>query len=1572
MKNNKKHKKGKLISKTIISLILLLIIFLLLENVVEKLNISTQSYAEKMEEKQTEVEETLPNGDSDSNPKNDELNDNSENDESECMYKYLSDIEYIKDQSSVQWGSITLDGNLETQYNGGLITLLVNGKKTPFLKGVSAHANSVLVYDISKYNFDVFTTYIGVDQSRGSNGNGVKFSIYTSQDGTHWDLKTETIPPVLKGDNDALFKTIDIKGAKYLKLCCNNNGNNASDHSVYANAKLFKEGYVEPKPEDVDFIKTVEQYDEILKNQYNEALVTQYDENTQNKVLQQKIEATELTLLQREFVDNVGYDMLLAIVNQNEENMETVRWLMTDINNLRLYVLGGAPDGGSYYHSITQLSRLYTKYKDDFTNTELTHNKWYPNLTKGEVYKKMAISLSLTHATKVGYWAQIDHPSNRSDALERYRIYKKLYDEGKFKVSDRQDQTPWYEALTVEEMRYVMNNITDDEELIWFNEYTQKRIDEHPNEEEKYLQPHTYIAYVYPNFEDPRFHDPNMKEYWDEKFEKIFSEYGVTYSTENDHVYKAWMSMRNEFGTGAVCGGISKLGCHIRAAHGTPASVIGQPGHAAIIYYRKTEDGKGYWTIDNDVSGWAQSGKSEKLGTRMPLGWGNDSYVSGYAATYIVLAQEAMNDNQNYEESEKIIMTARLYDGDLAKQEEIYREALKVQKINIDAWWGLINTYKADSTKTDEDYYKLAEELGEALMPFPLPMKNLLDQISEKITTVEYSFKYVLLETKLLNDAKTYEATDRVLQPSITRTVANYLLGQTDTALATFSFDGIDEGKIVLASRFDNTGVRWDYSLDGKNTWTEVYFGADQQHKLQLTKKELAKITAQNDIYVHIVGTDYTDNNIYKIDIEEQKLLDNYYVNDLENRIVGVNLETQWRYNESDEWTSYSVAQPDLTGNKTIQIRQGPTGTKLATPASEMYEFTEDNQPDTRKYIKVAELSVEEYSTQSVDGNRPFYAPNAIDANLNTMWHTDFRYSVLEQEIKPFLIIKLDQPKYVSAVEFIQTKYIVNGQKKLNDPDDIKNVIVYVSEDGENWTEAGRIENCTNYGELKDITFNESVYAQYVKLEIETYDIFASLAMVNLYEDVTKIDTTTPTAGIYYSTKERTNGYVIAKLVNPSTEIEITNNNGNDTYVFNENGSFTFEFQDKNGNKGTATANVTWIDKEGPTADVEYELDQNKKLFILLDSISEDVYLLDEDNNKINYIEVEDGKIISITYLHPSGEEYKTIKLDGEGNTTQIIYKNTTGKVSSVDTYVTTLENGKITTEEFFDEKGDSVTIKEEEKETLRKLQQVKANPLEYTFEESGDYEFKLLDKASNIAYKSIKVDYLENSNIMASDMTYSITQKTNKDVVATINPYIINSNDGTKLNVKIMNKDSNTHTFTDNGEFTFKYKDALDIENFEVKEHKAEVNWIDKDAPTAKIEYSTQGTTDGPVVATLTGENEAIVITNNNTNREYTFTKNGEFTFEFTDEAGNTGKAIANVNWIKEESDEPTLGDVNSDDQITATDLLLLKRHLIAGEKQEWILSGDELKAIDINQDNQITATDLLLMKRLVLKQIQ
>ena len=1565
-----KNMKNKLLFIVIISLILLPIIFLSLQNNVKILNIAQQVQPKKMEG-------------SDDNYYTSKVTNN------EDIY-YLSDIKYDEKESKVEWGSITLDSNLETQYNSGLITLLLDGKKTHFLKGISAHATSTLIYDISGYNYDYFSAFVGVDESRGTNGNGVKFSVYTSNDKEHWDLKAES--QVLKGTDNAESITVELEGAHYLKLYCHNNGNNASDHAVYANAKLYKEGFVEEKAQDVDFIKTVEQYDEELKN----------------LSLENQIDEYEQTLLQRNLVNNIGYNLLQAIVNQNKDYEIAVKWLMEDVENLRLYVLGGAPDGGSYYNSIKELSRLYKEYKNDFTDATKTNNTWYPDLTKGEVYKKMAISLSLTHATKVGYWAQIDHPSNRSDSVERYRIYKKLYDEGKFKVSDTQDQTKWYEALTVEEMRYVMNNITDDEELEWFNAYTQNRINEHPDENpEKYLQPHTYIAYIWPNFDNEIYHRADLKQEWDDWFDGIFSVYNVTYSydtPETGKVYKAWMSMRNEIAkretgeeTGAVCGGISKLGCHIRAAHGTPASVISQPGHAAIIYYRKNEAGQGYWSMDNDVSGWAQSGKSEKMQTRMPLGWGDASYVEGWAATYMMLSQDAINDYANYEKSEKIIMTADLYEGNVQKQQEIYEEALNAQNINIDAWWGLINSYNEDTTKTEEDYYNLAARLGKALVAYPLPMKNLLDQIGKKLTSIEYSFKFTLLETELLNEGKNYDKSKRENKPDIsgiTRTVANYLLGQTDTSLASFSFDGANAEKIVLASRYDNTGIRWDYSLDGKNTWKTVAFTSDEPHKWKLTKQEVESITENNDIYIHIVGTDYTDNNVYKIDIEPQEMLTNLYANDLENRVIGINLETtQWRYTESSDWTAYSTASPDLTGNKTIQVRQGPTGTKLASTPSEIYKFTENNEPDNRKYVRVSDLEVAEYLSQSVDGKRPYYAPNAIDGNIHTLWHTDFRYSVIKENTKPFITIKLNEPKYVSAVEFMQTKY------KKDDPDGIKNVTIYVSTDGETWQEAGKVENCETYGKLYDITFNESIYAQYVKLDIETYDMFASISMINIFEDVTKIDRTKPTAGIYYSTQEPTSDYVIARLVDPSTEITITNNDGNDTYVFKENGEFTFEFEDKNGNKGTATANVTWIDKKGPEANVDYKLDGDKKLLILLDSISEDVYLLDENDNKINYIETKDGKVSRILYLDSSNNVYKIDELDEKGNITKTTYTNTTGKVSKVDTYVVTYQNGKENKEEYFDEYGVAVGVTEEEQETLRTLQKVKTNPLEYTFEESGNYQFKLLDKASNIAYKSIKADYLEDNNIIASDVTYNITKLTNQNVVATINPYLIN-NKGEKLDVEIVSKDADkNYTFEENGKFTFEYKDASDTDNSEVKEHEAKVDWIDKVKPTAKITYSTSKSTTEPVTASLTDESEKIVITNNGTNRDFTFTKNGSFTFEFVDEAGNVGKAVATVDWIEsndpsepekdpekdpeqdpendpekdpEQNPEnsPELGDINNDKEITATDLLLVKRHLVAGENEEWILTGEKFKAADVNKDNKITATDLLLIKRLILSQ--
>ena len=125
---------------------------------------------------------------------------------------------------------------------------------------------------------------------------------------------------------------------------------------------------------------------------------------------------------------------------------------------------------------------------------------------------------------------------------------------------------------------------------------------------------------------------------------------------------------------------------------------------------------------------------------------------------------------------------------------------------------------------------------------------------------------------------------------------------------------------------------------------------------------------------------------------------------------------------------------------------------------------------------------------------------------------------------------------------------------------------------------------------IKSFDVDAPQKVQYVKIVADrTNGNWFTARAFNLYQDITK--NPHPTAGIGYDTTEPTNKDVVARLINPSTNIRITNNNGSDTYVFTENGEFTFEFiDDETGLTGTAKAKVNWIDKVAPTATIEYSI----------------------------------------------------------------------------------------------------------------------------------------------------------------------------------------------------------------------------------------------------------------------------------------------------------------------------------------------------------------------------------------------
>lgn len=189
----------------------------------------------------------------------------------------------------------------------------------------------------------------------------------------------------------------------------------------------------------------------------------------------------------------------------------------------------------------------------------------------------------------------------------------------------------------------------------------------------------------------------------------------------------------------------------------------------------------------------------------------------------------------------------------------------------------------------------------------------------------------------------------------------------------------------------------------------------------------------------------------------------------------------------------------------------------------------------------------------------------------------------------------------------------------------------------------------------------------------------------------------------------------------------------------------------------------------------------------------------------------------------------------------------------------------------------------------------------------------------------------------------YITTDPTKENVIARLvnvstNNYDIIDEDGNVI------PNGDTHVFTDNGEYTFRF---IDKDTNIIGTSKAVVNWIDRKAPTATIEYSIHTPTNHSVIATLK-PNENVSVTNNgdykitedgeildkdgnvipgytsdtdgnvkddsgniitNINTfTYEFYDNGEFTFEFKDLAGNTNKATARVNWIDKVSPTASL----------------------------------------------------------------
>lgn len=178
-------------------------------------------------------------------------------------YIYFSNVPKSQQlKAEVGWETLKYDSNI----SGDTISLIVGGNRKYFTKGFGAHAYATLIYDIEEmtdnYRFTQFTSYVGVDASRGDAGS-VKFIFSVSDDLSDWKVIKET--GTLTGASEAEYVDLDLTGVKYFKIYIDHLGSASSDHSVIAGAKFSRADYVDDQG-DYDWIKTVSEYDAEISN----------------------------------------------------------------------------------------------------------------------------------------------------------------------------------------------------------------------------------------------------------------------------------------------------------------------------------------------------------------------------------------------------------------------------------------------------------------------------------------------------------------------------------------------------------------------------------------------------------------------------------------------------------------------------------------------------------------------------------------------------------------------------------------------------------------------------------------------------------------------------------------------------------------------------------------------------------------------------------------------------------------------------------------------------------------------------------------------------------------------------------------------------------------------------------------------------------------------------------------------------------------------------------------------------------------------------------------------------------
>lgn len=316
-------------------------------------------------------------------------------------FKYLTDYDWKS--ASQSYGSTKKD----ISASGNTLRLTKeDGSIAAYERGIGAHSNATIIYDLTDKDYEFFTSYVGVDRAMYGTVGSVQFKVYV-------DGEVAFDSGLMNSRDPQKYVEVNIAGAKELKLVVTDGGNgNGSDHATWGDAKLHfaNNDGVEINRDELDFlIETINNLDKEVytEESFNNLQTTLQEVNSElangytqeevnnlfdklNKAYEALEEAVDLT----EVVNITDEYLKKAIKSELNISGDDITigdmYNLTELNAPSSWIT--SLEGLEYAKNLESLNVEYNEIKDLSPLKDLKKltnlQAMYQNIVEGSLYKQ--------------------------------------------------------------------------------------------------------------------------------------------------------------------------------------------------------------------------------------------------------------------------------------------------------------------------------------------------------------------------------------------------------------------------------------------------------------------------------------------------------------------------------------------------------------------------------------------------------------------------------------------------------------------------------------------------------------------------------------------------------------------------------------------------------------------------------------------------------------------------------------------------------------------------------------------------------------------------------------------------------------------------------------------------------------------------------------------------------------------------------------------------------------------------------------------------------------------------------